>query len=897
MSKSCTVKKISCFLCPLVAAALISLAGTAMAAPVWTKVADEGITAASNTESLAGPTFKGRLAVGTSTGAAPARMYTTDGSQFTQVHTPGFGHLDNVENVPSVVYGGQVYIGTKNDSTGGELWKWPGSGNPVLVQGNGWGEGWASDAVIPFGVVGDKLVVTLNNTGGPPAGGIRIHEWDGHAWSLLVGPGASIQGGFGNANNRRVPRLCDTRPFKGKLIIPVENITDGLQVYAYDGTAFKLVGHPGPGYWAASMNTGITAISSIEGKLYMGVGDTFGLQPGELWSYDGSGWKLEASGGLGNANNTMVQPLIRGDEVYAGTRNNSNGCRAYKRTGTDFAPISNAGFGPGIDNTAVFLSSFNGRLLGFTANWTDGAQVWATPIPPSIDRLVPDSGPAGTTVTIEGHDFGTTRGSGSVSLNGQVTRGIVSWSDTAIKVVVPSGVSTGLVVVTTANGDSNPVVFSLTLSKTWYFAEGTTRNNAVDGTYEEWICIQNPGDVSARVSLKYMLADGSNRTQKVTVKPTSRTTVSVNGFIGPDKDVSTLVESDQLVLAERPMYFNYHGKWTGGHDVIGVPTPRSDYYFAEGTTRSNAVDGSFEEWLSLMNPGDDDAMVQVAYQLGTGTVIRRSYPVPAGSRRTVSVNAEVGPDQDVSAVVHSGTPIVAERPMYFNYHDKWTGGHDVVGAPGTDVTFYFAEGTTRNNARDGSFEEWLCLQNPGQDDSEVTITYFTSAGDSRTQKVEVPADTRVTVDVGLKLGPDVDSSVMLESSGPILAERPMYFNYHGAWDGGHDVMGCNSPAEEFYFAEGTTRAGFATWIAVLNPDTSDTQVTFDYMLGDGTTKEVSATVKAHQRYTRDVLADVGAEQDVSILVKGKVRVVAERPMYFNYHGWATGGHDTLGYGI
>jgi len=23
----------------------------------------------------------------------------------------------------------------------------------------------------------------------------------------------------------------------------------------------------------------------------------------------------------------------------------------------------------------------------------------------------------------------------------------------------------------------------------------------------------------------------------------------------------------------------------------------------------------------------------------------------------------------------------------------------------------------------------------------------------------------------------------------------------------------------------------------------------------------------------------------------------ERPMYFNYHGWATGGHDTLGYGI
>jgi len=26
----------------------------------------------------------------------------------------------------------------------------------------------------------------------------------------------------------------------------------------------------------------------------------------------------------------------------------------------------------------------------------------------------------------------------------------------------------------------------------------------------------------------------------------------------------------QTIIAERPMYFNYNGVWTGGHDVVGL---------------------------------------------------------------------------------------------------------------------------------------------------------------------------------------------------------------------------------------------------------------------------------------------------------------------------------------
>jgi hypothetical protein len=51
-----------------------------------------------------------------------------------------------------------------------------------------------------------------------------------------------------------------------------------------------------------------------------------------------------------------------------------------------------------------------------------------------------------------------------------------------------------------------------------------------------------------------------------------------------------------------------------------------------------------------------------------------------GADLTLKLYDEVNrPGQDVSIKVTAGKPIVAERPMYFNYKGVWTGGHDVVG--------------------------------------------------------------------------------------------------------------------------------------------------------------------------------------------------------------------------
>ncbi len=242
------------------------------------------------------------------------------------------------------------------------------------------------------------------------------------------------------------------------------------------------------------------------------------------------------------------------------------------------------------------------------------------------------------------------------------------------------------------------------------------------------------------------------------------------------------------------MYFNYLGlaanNWTGGHDVVGTNSPNTDWYFAEGTTRKNSVDGAFEQWLCLQNPGTAPLTVTATYQLaaGQGNPVSKTYTVPAQQRLTVSVNREIGQDKDCSVYLRSTSDFIAERPMYFSYHTSaWTGGHDVLGVNSTATTWFFGEGTTRTN-----FEEWLCLQNPGNSDAHTTITYYTTGGQVITKQWTVKANTRLTVSANNDVGANQDISTKVSSDKPIIVERPMYFDYNG-WTGGHDVVGFVPP--------------------------------------------------------------------------------------------------------
>ncbi len=348
------------------------------------------------------------------------------------------------------------------------------------------------------------------------------------------------------------------------------------------------------------------------------------------------------------------------------------------------------------------------------------------------------------------------------------------------------------------------VVAATAPAPTWYFAEGYTGPG-----FDEYICVLNPGDGDANLTFKFQTQEAGEKDYSGTpyVCPAhSRATFKVNDILGGAYQTSLELDSDQPIVAERPMYFTYAGAWTGGHSVMGATQLAADYYFAEGCTRAG-----FDEWLTLANPTDAAITVTATYQLGQGQggPVDRSYDVPAYGRASVYVNDPtqgVGTDKDVSVHLSCPTAFLAERPMYFDYTYggvDWTGGSCVIGATSPATDWFFAEGCTLPN-----FQEWLTLENPGGIDASVTITYYTQQGQIGSRDLTIPANSRISVFVndptegagpGHELSARIHLNFRIAGNGQssdvgaarflgIVVERPMYFNY-GGWTGGDDALG------------------------------------------------------------------------------------------------------------
>ena len=442
-------------------------------------------------------------------------------------------------------------------------------------------------------------------------------------------------------------------------------------------------------------------------------------------------------------------------------------------------------------------------------------------------------------------------------------------------------------------GTSGRQIFrkELLMPTTFYFAEGYT-----GGGFQEYLCLGNPNATGTFAIITYMFPDGSTQEQEVGLGANSRATVNVNAVVGADKQVSARVDCDLPIVAERPMYFDYQGKWTGGHDVVGATSTSDTWYFAEGYTGQG-----FDEWICVLNPGDSPADLTFFFQTQEeGEKMVNGFSVPANSRVSFRANDLLGGGSyQTSLKLESTQPVVAERPMYFDYQGiggwGWTGGHCVMGASELATGYYFAEGTTQ-----GGFEEWLTIQNPGLAEINVHATYFLGSGTPIEMDYPVPPARRSTVYVPTDAGVDQDVSVHLTSSQPFLAERPMYFDYQGmgawGWTGGHCVIGATADSTDWFFAEGYTGSGFEEWLCIQNPGATDAAVSVTYYPEGGAAPIVREhTVAANSRYTIPVNVDAGAGLTISAGISSDEPVIVERPMYFNFQGMWNGGHDVLGY--
>jgi spore germination protein len=406
-----------------------------------------------------------------------------------------------------------------------------------------------------------------------------------------------------------------------------------------------------------------------------------------------------------------------------------------------------------------------------------------------------------------------------------------------------------------------------------YFAEGSTTP-----PFDSWFLLQNPGQSPASANVTFMRDDGSTASQRYDLPPTSRLSIFANQIV-PNSAFSTMVESDQTILAERAMYAGFDG-----HDVTAATSPSRLWYFAEGATTQ-----PFHSWLLLQNPAQAATTAKVSFLLENGTTVERGQFLPPRSRVSLFVN-QILPDAAFSTKVESERPIIVERAMYRFPGNAATA---VTGVSAPSKSWFFAGGMP--SGRNQPFDSWLLLQNPGSAPVTASITLFASDGQQTAFQQFLPPTSRQSLFLN-QLTSAPSYGIRIEATGEIVAERSVYLGATSASgnqpQGAHATQGAPEMGKVWALPEGSTASPFTERISVLNPHAAPMSVRFEFMLENGQTQIQNATIQPGRNYDLDV-ETVVRSAGISTKVITSLPSVVERTMFWTKEG-KVGTHNTIG---
>jgi uncharacterized delta-60 repeat protein len=341
---------------------------------------------------------------------------------------------------------------------------------------------------------------------------------------------------------------------------------------------------------------------------------------------------------------------------------------------------------------------------------------------------------------------------------------------------------------------------------TWYLAEGST-----SGEFALFYLLQNPNPVSVAVTVRYLLPFGQtplNRT--LTLPPNSRTTIPVDDQ-GPElasTDVSAVITAAQPIIVERAMYISRPGQpFAAGHGSAGVTAPSLSWFLAEGATGP-----FFDLFVLLANPNAQAATVSATYLLLDGSVLSKSYVVPANSRFTIWVDDEQIPVNSglkplanvaVSTTITStnSVPIIVERTMWWPSPELtpvfWTEAHNSPGATQTGTRWALAEGEVGGPQ---SAETYILIANTSATAGEARVTLYFEDGTTAARIVSLLARSRTNVPVSSAFPEAAQKrfASLVQSLGTtpaeIVVERAMYTSPGGAtWAAGTNALATRLP--------------------------------------------------------------------------------------------------------
>jgi hypothetical protein len=319
--------------------------------------------------------------------------------------------------------------------------------------------------------------------------------------------------------------------------------------------------------------------------------------------------------------------------------------------------------------------------------------------------------------------------------------------------------------------------------------------------------------------------------------------------------------------------------------------------FAKRFLAEGAATAFFDTRVALANPNGAPAIVQVR-------LLRAGVPATSSlltllpkQRQTINVDNLPGLSPALfSIVVESDAVIGVDRTM------SWGGGygsHAETGVAAPANTWFLAEGATGSN-----FNLFYLIQNPDLTTaSQVRVRYLREFAAPLERIYTVAPNSRFTIFVDEQELPEGSGQKPLTSAlvagvfevvsgAPIIVERAMYLNTPGQIFGaGHGSAAVPAPALNWFLAEGATGSFFDEFIALVNPNPTDAQVSIDYLLTTGTVLTKGYTVPANRKLTlwvdvEEIPAGSGQRPLAQTTLSARVRVtnnvpiVVERAMWF-----------------
>jgi hypothetical protein len=320
--------------------------------------------------------------------------------------------------------------------------------------------------------------------------------------------------------------------------------------------------------------------------------------------------------------------------------------------------------------TSVPSAATTGHVVVETIDGTSNGGLFGAQTAPSITSLTPTSGPVGSSVTINGSNFGSSQGSSTVTFNGTAATTIDSWGSAQIVAVVPTGATTGNVVVTVGGTASNGVAFTLlgtpTITSLSPTSAGVGTPITIKGT--NFGSSQNSSTVTFNGTEATTINSWSG-TQIVAVVPAEATTgdvvVTLDGVVSSNGVLFTLLTTPSITsLSPTSGPVGHYVTITG--KALG-PTQGSSTVTFNGTTATTFSSWSATSIVTFVPTGATTGDVVVTVNgtasngvkftvLPTPNITSLSPKLGAiGTVVTIS-GTEFGSTQGSSTVTFNGTP-------------------------------------------------------------------------------------------------------------------------------------------------------------------------------------------------------------------------------------------------